>query len=65
VQLFRLVSPAFVVLLGGMLALTACNSSGSVSGSQPKTSNSTNAETTSKVKAPSSQGLIDAISKSK
>ena len=58
-QRIRLLGPVFVVLLGGILALAACNSN-SVSGSQPKASSSTTAET----KAGSSsrpQRLVDAV----
>lgn len=51
-----------LLLVACTLALTACNSD-SVSGSQPKTSKATNAESKSSATMPSgprSQGLLDA-----
>jgi len=55
-----------VPLLIGALALAGCNSN-SVSGNQPKASNSTNAEAKSQAKSGTApQGLIDAaISKTR
>jgi hypothetical protein len=56
-QHVRLLGSALVILLGGTLALNACNSS-SVSGSQSKPSTSTNAQTKSAGQSP--QGLAGA-----
>jgi hypothetical protein len=58
-QRVRLLAPSLVMLLGCTLALAACNSS-SVSGSQPKASNSTTAESKSGTGA-RTQGLVGAV----
>jgi hypothetical protein len=60
-QLSRLLGSGILLLVAATLALTACNSN-SVSGSQPKASQATNAETKSSANPNGSraQGLIGA-----